>query len=166
MSGGGGRDVVIAVLLVAVSWLLVPTCLPASALLTLPSARSAIERGQWVLLDSANLCNPTVLDRLNPLLEPQGERTACLGRPSAQRSKLHGMALLILLYAVCAELTGQSNILITERHLLPVGLTRMRAPSHRAGVLLLNECGGGGGASARVVCPHPNFRLFLALDPR
>ena len=34
----------------------------------------AIERGQWVLLDSANLCNPTVLDRLNPLLEPQGER--------------------------------------------------------------------------------------------
>ncbi|GAB4814208.1 hypothetical protein N2152v2_001254 [Parachlorella kessleri] len=33
----------------------------------------AIERGQWVLLDNANLCNPTVLDRLNPLLEPQGE---------------------------------------------------------------------------------------------
>eukprot|EP00887_Chlorella_sp_A99_P000601 scaffold17.g601.t1 len=32
----------------------------------------AIERGQWVLLDNANLCNPTVLDRLNPLLEPNG----------------------------------------------------------------------------------------------
>lgn len=32
----------------------------------------AIERGQWVLLDNANLCNPTVLDRLNPLLEPHG----------------------------------------------------------------------------------------------
>lgn len=41
------------------------SCLP-------PAPRSAIERGQWVLLDSANLCNPTVLDRLNPLLEPQG----------------------------------------------------------------------------------------------
>ncbi|KAL4440107.1 hypothetical protein ABPG75_003108 [Micractinium tetrahymenae] len=64
----------------------------------------AIERGQWVLLDSANLCNPTVLDRLNPLLEPQG-------------------------------------------------------------VLLLNECGGGG-AGPRIVRPHPNFRLFLALEPR
>jgi midasin len=25
-----------------------------------------------VLLDNANLCNPTVLDRLNPLLEPEG----------------------------------------------------------------------------------------------
>ena len=25
-----------------------------------------------MLLDSANLCNPTVLDRLNPLLEPHG----------------------------------------------------------------------------------------------
>ena len=31
-------------------------------------------------------------------------------------------------------------------------------------MLLLNECGGGGGA--RIVRPHPNFRLFLALDPR
>lgn len=42
---------------------------------TVPTAClcSAIESGQWVLLDSANLCNPTVLDRLNPLLEPQGE---------------------------------------------------------------------------------------------
>ena len=25
-----------------------------------------------MLLDNANLCNPTVLDRLNPLLEPEG----------------------------------------------------------------------------------------------
>eukprot|EP00961_Rhodomonas_salina_P022271 299750-Rhodomonas_salina.2 len=29
-----------------------------------------MERGEWVLLDNVNLCNPTVLDRLNPLLEP------------------------------------------------------------------------------------------------
>lgn len=26
-----------------------------------------------MLLDNANLCNPTVLDRLNPLLEPRGK---------------------------------------------------------------------------------------------
>lgn len=32
----------------------------------------AIAHGGWVLLDNANLCNPTVLDRLNPLLEPGG----------------------------------------------------------------------------------------------
>jgi midasin len=32
----------------------------------------AVECGGWVLLDNANLCNPTVLDRLNPLLEPGG----------------------------------------------------------------------------------------------
>ena len=32
----------------------------------------ALERGEWVLLDNVNLCNPTVLDRLNPLLEPGG----------------------------------------------------------------------------------------------
>lgn len=33
----------------------------------------AIVHGGWVLMDNANLCNPTVLDRLNPLLEPNGE---------------------------------------------------------------------------------------------
>ena len=32
----------------------------------------ALKDGDWVLLDKANLCNPTVLDRLNPLLEPNG----------------------------------------------------------------------------------------------
>lgn len=32
----------------------------------------AIEEGRWVLLDNANMCSPTVLDRLNPLLEPAG----------------------------------------------------------------------------------------------
>lgn len=32
----------------------------------------AIERGEWLVLENANLCNPTVLDRLNPLLEPAG----------------------------------------------------------------------------------------------
>jgi midasin len=42
----------------------------------------AIASGGWVLLDNANLCNPTVLDRLNPLLEPGGEGGGglyCLG---------------------------------------------------------------------------------------
>ena len=33
----------------------------------------AVEHGGWVLLDNANLVNPTVLDRLNPLLEPGGK---------------------------------------------------------------------------------------------
>lgn len=32
----------------------------------------AMENGQWVLLNNANLCNPTVLDRLNSVLEPGG----------------------------------------------------------------------------------------------
>ncbi|EFJ44763.1 hypothetical protein VOLCADRAFT_121252, partial [Volvox carteri f. nagariensis] len=64
----------------------------------------AIERGGWVLLEGANLCNPTVLDRLNPLLEPNG-------------------------------------------------------------VLYLNECGHTA-SGPRVIHPHPEFRLILALDPR
>ncbi|CAM9377533.1 unnamed protein product, partial [Scytosiphon promiscuus] len=32
----------------------------------------ALERGDWVVLDGANLCSASVLDRLNPLLEPGG----------------------------------------------------------------------------------------------
>ena len=30
----------------------------------------ALKQGKWVILDNANLCNPSVLDRLNSLLEP------------------------------------------------------------------------------------------------
>ena len=36
------------------------------------SLTRAIVEGRWVVLDNANLCNPSVLDRLNPLLEPHG----------------------------------------------------------------------------------------------
>lgn len=32
----------------------------------------AIEQGEWVLIDNANFCAPSVLDRLNPLLEKNG----------------------------------------------------------------------------------------------
>lgn len=33
---------------------------------------TAVERGDWVLLEGANRCPAAVLDRLNPLLEPHG----------------------------------------------------------------------------------------------
>ncbi|KAL1966096.1 hypothetical protein VTN77DRAFT_4844 [Rasamsonia byssochlamydoides] len=64
----------------------------------------AIQRGYWVVLDNANLCNASVLDRLNSLMEPNG-------------------------------------------------------------YLVLNEQRTEDG-SARVIVPHPNFRLFLTMDPR
>ncbi|AOA61441.1 Dynein-related AAA-type ATPase [Komagataella phaffii CBS 7435] len=32
----------------------------------------AVEQGDWLILDNANLCNASVLDRLNSLLEPNG----------------------------------------------------------------------------------------------
>ena len=32
----------------------------------------SLEAGNWVLIDNVNFCNPTVLDRLNSLLEPEG----------------------------------------------------------------------------------------------
>ncbi|KAI0314077.1 hypothetical protein OF83DRAFT_1165344 [Amylostereum chailletii] len=35
----------------------------------------ALKNGHWLLLDNANLCNPSVLDRLNGLCEPSGVLT-------------------------------------------------------------------------------------------
>ncbi|OLY83070.1 Midasin [Smittium mucronatum] len=35
----------------------------------------ALENGHWLLIDKANLCSPSVLDRLNGLLEPNGVLT-------------------------------------------------------------------------------------------
>jgi midasin len=64
----------------------------------------AMKYGQWILLEGANLCNPSVLDRLNSLCE-------------------HG------------------------------------------GCLTLSERGFVGGA-IQVIKPHPNFRLFMAVDPQ
>lgn len=64
----------------------------------------AIEKGEWAMIDNVNFCSPSVLDRLNSLLEPQG-------------------------------------------------------------VLVMNERGLING-ELKVVKPHPNFRLFLLMDPK
>ncbi|KAM0819051.1 putative Midasin [Seiridium cardinale] len=64
----------------------------------------ALQKGQWLVLDNANLCSASVLDRLNGLLEPNGS-------------------------------------------------------------LIINEhCGPDG--EPRVIQPHPDFRIFLTMDPR
>lgn len=65
---------------------------------------NALEQGKWLILDNANLCSSSVLDRLNSLLEPNG-------------------------------------------------------------FLSVNEhCGEDG--EPRIIFPHPNFRIFLTMDPR
>lgn len=65
----------------------------------------AVETGAWLVLDNANLCSASVLDRLNSLLE----------RPN--------------------------------------------------GSLSINEHSGPGG-EPRILIPHPDFRIFLTVDPR
>lgn len=35
----------------------------------------ALQSGDWLLMDNVNFCNPSVLDRLNALLEPGGVLT-------------------------------------------------------------------------------------------
>jgi len=64
----------------------------------------AVQKGEWLVLDNANLCSASVLDRLNSLLEPDG-------------------------------------------------------------CLIVNEhCGENG--EPRIIKPHPEFRIFLTVDPR
>ncbi|KAF4587825.1 Midasin [Ophiocordyceps camponoti-floridani] len=63
----------------------------------------ALQTGQWLVLDHANLCNASVLDRLNSLLEPNG-------------------------------------------------------------FLCVNECCDPQG-NPKMVQPHPDFRVFLTVDP-
>ncbi|KAL2892752.1 Midasin [Bienertia sinuspersici] len=63
----------------------------------------AIENGEWIVLEDANLCNPTVLDRINSLVESEGSIT-------------------------------------------------------------VNECGNVDGKPL-VLSPHPNFRMFLTVNP-
>eukprot|EP01080_Neovahlkampfia_damariscottae_P007220 gene7221-11536_t len=64
----------------------------------------SMELGNWVLIDNVNFCPPTVLDRLNSLLEPNG-------------------------------------------------------------VLVVNERGSVDG-DVKIVKPHPNFRVFMLMDPK
>jgi midasin len=64
----------------------------------------AMKLGHWLLLDGANLCNPSVLDRLNPLCEPDG------------------------------------SITLSER--------------------------GYDDGKLQILKPHPNFRLFMTVDPQ
>ncbi|CEP09720.1 hypothetical protein [Parasitella parasitica] len=65
---------------------------------------NALEKGDWLLIDNANMCNPSVLDRLNPLFENDG-------------------------------------------------------------VLMVNERGLVDG-TVKVIKPHPNFRMFMTVDPQ
>ncbi|KAK2883458.1 hypothetical protein Q8A67_017095 [Cirrhinus molitorella] len=63
----------------------------------------ALQAGDWLLMDSVNFCSPSVLDRLNALLEPGGSLT------------------------------------INERGIID--------------------------GTTPTITPHPNFRLFLTMDP-
>ena len=48
----------------------------------------AVQHGGWVLLDNVNLCSPSVLDRLNSLLEPGGSLLLTECGPDPETGKL------------------------------------------------------------------------------
>ncbi|KAF9586477.1 AAA ATPase midasin [Lunasporangiospora selenospora] len=65
---------------------------------------NALVHGYWLLIDNANLSNPSVLDRLNSLMEPNG------------------------------------TLMVNERGLVD--------------------------GEVRIIRPHPNFRIFMTVDPK
>jgi midasin (ATPase involved in ribosome maturation) len=89
----------------------------------------AVAGGGWVLLDGANLCPATVLDRLNPLLEPGGElllNEAGGGADGAPRA-LRPHAAFRLILALDPRCAAQPCRLIWTRCM---GLPGGRCPFH------------------------------------
>jgi len=101
-----------------------------------------------VLLENANLCSPTVLDRLNPLLEIGGMVWQFISATCRSYLQRHPPRLR----PSFLELNGGDVASIICLALI-------------GGTLLVSECGMRDG-EPRVITAHPGFRLFLALDPR
>lgn len=65
-----------------------------------------MKEGKWILIDNVNLCSSSVLDRLNPLLEPDGylvlnERGQVDGQtPEVCKSNPHMFSFLVLTLAL------------------------------------------------------------------
>eukprot|EP00903_Cladosiphon_okamuranus_P014927 g13820.t2 len=95
----------------------------------------ALERGDWVVLDGANLCSSSVLDRLNPLLEPGGvlPLTECGTSPDDVDDNTNNLSGVADAESARDRENGASTARATSSH--------------------------------RVIRPHPNFRLFLTADP-
>eukprot|EP00897_Mesotaenium_endlicherianum_P007207 jgi/Mesen1/6514/ME000332S05520 len=111
----------------------------------------ALERGEWVLLDNANFCNPTVLDRLNPLMEPGGtiminERGLVGGQAMVVRAHPN-FRLFLTLDAHYGEVSRAMRNRGTEIFMLPPAAPPPAAPP-AGGELSLSIAAAPGGHPA------------------
>jgi midasin len=82
----------------------------------------AIEKGEWVIFENANLCNPSILDRLNSLLE-EGNHTLSINE--------QGLVEGDLLREVKAHAEFRPIFLINKKTLFDQGRDVSRALRNR-----------------------------------
>ena len=125
----------------------------------------AVEHGGWVVLDNVNLCEPTVLDRLNPLCESGGVLQV------NEQGLLNGEVRTIhphpefRLFMVMDPGSGEISRAMRNRG-LEIFVLQPRVDS-RDVVLLMNKMGFAGNAiAARMGCFHEALGTWMASNMR
>ena len=108
----------------------------------------AMIAGDWVLLENVNHCSPTVLDRLNPLLERQGEGGSSNGLAIHECGPVRVKKGKMKTTSTKAE---------QARDAAKRAKTDANASEHGEVAEVETEI--------RNVVPHRNFRLFMSMDP-
>ena len=105
---------------------------------------NALENGEWIVLDNANLCNPTVCELFYI------DKFLFL-------NFLYPFSV-IWLSCVCLKFYNQHYFFLMQV------LDRINSLVEPCGSITVNECGIVDGKPL-VVHPHPNFRMFLTVNP-
>jgi midasin len=126
----------------------------------------ALQEGKWLILDNANLCSPSVLDRLNSLLEPNGsliinEHVAEDGTPRTIRPH-HNFRIFMTVDSRYGELSRPMRNRALEIHLLESEDRRPDLkPLHpESAVARFRQCKAIGALSVEGAGPEPPMTLL------
>jgi midasin len=126
----------------------------------------ALQEGKWLILDNANLCSPSVLDRLNSLLEPNGsliinEHVAEDGTPRTIRPHAN-FRVFMTVDSRYGELSRPMRNRALEIHLLE---SDDRCPSLKplhpeSALARFRQCKAFGSLSTEVINSEPSMDLL------
>jgi midasin len=126
----------------------------------------ALQEGKWLVLDNANLCSPSVLDRLNSLLEPNGsliinEHVAEDGTPRTIRPHPN-FRIFMTVDSRYGELSRPMRNRALEIHLLESEDRRPDLkPLHpESAVARFRQCKAIGALSVEAAGPEPPMALL------
>ena len=128
----------------------------------------AVEKGHWLILDNANLCSPSVLDRLNSLLEIDGSllinecsQEMCIRDRSS--SIENSFVFNFVEGSLVKTIRAGEWLLLDEVNLATADTLEsisdlLTEPDSRS--ILLSEKG-----DAEPIKAHPDFRIFACMNP-